>query len=244
MSRTKLFIGLALAAAVTPSLAMAGEASSGGWDWFAAPYLFASSVSTNLNEGGSSNADFSDIISKIDMAFQGHVEGQGDTFGAFGDLTYLSLSDSNTHPNFNTDASIKLSIVELAGVWNIEPEHFEGADLFAGMRHLKADADFTIDPTNSALPTTNIGITQNFSDFMVGARYNATLSDRWGLSLRADGGWGDTDGDYNLSAMLRYKLGGGSMSFGYRYMDLKFKANTDTVNIKLSGPVIAYVFGL
>jgi hypothetical protein len=257
MSRKPIFAALVMAAALSPSLAMAQDAavapetqetpSKDGWDWTFAPYLFASSVSTNLREDAppvGNESEFSSIISKIDMAGQFHLEGQGDRFGVFGDVTYLSLSDSNdSHPLFGTSSSIDVSIVEAAAIWNVEPSRYDGVDVFAGVRHLVTNVAVEIDPTNVALPTVDLKLDQSFTDFMVGARYNTTLSGRWGLTLRADGAWGDTDNDYNLSALLRYKMGNGSWAFGYRYMDLQVSKAGQHVDIALHGPVIAYSFG-
>jgi hypothetical protein len=54
---------------------------------------------------------------------------------------------------------------------------------------------------------------------MLGLRYRADLSDKWGYALRADGAWGDTEGSYNASALLLRRTGNGEWAFGYRYFD-------------------------
>lgn len=215
-----------------------------GWDWAVSPYLWATSISSNIKKDGAppvgSDADFDDIISKIDMAFQIHVEGQGDRFGAFADFTYLALSDSSERPAFTSDASLDTKIVEAAVVWNVEPTRFEGVDVFAGMRHLQVGTDVELDPVDPVRPNINLKMDQSFTDFMVGVRYNATLSDRWGLTLRADGGWGDTESDYSVSALMRYQLKSGSMVFGYRYMEIDVRGDSQKASLAMQGPVIAF----
>lgn len=225
--------------------APASTESSQGWTWAVAPYLWATTVKTNLREdappaGG--ETDFSDIISKIDMAFQIHVEGQGDRFGVFGDVTFISLGDEATHPNSTSESNLDVSIVELAGVWNVSPERFEGLDLFAGVRRLGTEADVRIDPTNPAIPTFEPGIDLALTDFMFGARYNATLSERWGATFRLDGSTGDTDGTLNASALLRYRMGNGSLIAGYRYMEVELGEGDRSLDLTLNGPIFAYTF--
>ena len=223
------------------------DSSGEGWDWTVTPYLWATSVSTNLLEDVpplENESEFSDLISKIDMAAQVHVEGQGDRFGIFGDLTYLSLSDDKDRTRYSSDTSIDTSLTEVAGVWNVDPKRYEGLDVFAGVRHIIVNADVELDPTDPALALVALKVDQSFSDFMVGARYSSTLSDRWGLTFRADGGWGDTDSDFNVSALLRYRVGKGSWILGYRYMDLQVSKAGRQLDLTLHGPVLAFSFGL
>lgn len=226
--------------------ASATDSGQEGWTWIAAPYLWATSVKTNLREdappaGGDS--DFSDIISKIDMALQLHVEGQGQRFGAFGDLTYLSLGDEATHANSSSESSLDVAIIELAGVWNLSPEHYEGWDIFAGIRHLGTEASVRIDPVNPAIPSFEPSIDVGLTDFMLGARYNATFSDRWGATFRLDGSTGETDGTINASALLRYKVSKGSWVLGYRYMEVELGEGDRSLDLTMDGPVVAFSFG-
>jgi hypothetical protein len=220
------------------------SASGQGWDWAVSPYLWATSISSDIRKDGAppvgTDADFDDILSKLDMAFQIHVEGQGDRFGVFADYTYLALSDSNERPAFTSEGSLDTSIFEAAAVWNVEPTRFEGVDVFAGLRHLQVGTDVELDPVDPTKPNINLKMDQSFTDFMVGVRYNATLSDRWGLTLRADGGWGDTESDYNVSALLRYQLKKGTMVFGYRYMEIGVRGDAQKVDLAMQGPIIAF----
>jgi hypothetical protein len=234
-----------VAATPTPESDSESESGSGhAWDWAVTPYLWVTSISADIKKDGAPpvgiEADFDDILSKVDMAFQIHVEGQGDRFGAFADFTYLALSDSNERPAFTSDSSLDTTIFEAAGVWNVEPTRFDGVDVFAGVRHLQVGTDVELDPVDPARPNINLKMDQSFTDFMVGARYNATLSDRWGLTLRADGGWGDTESDYSVSALLRYKLKKGTMVFGYRYMEIGVAGDSQTVDVAMQGPIIAF----
>lgn len=229
-----------------PETEAAPTATSEGWSWLVAPYIWATSVDTNLREDrppAGNDAAFSDIISKIDMVLQLHAEGQGDRFGVFGDLTFLSLSDNGTHRNATSESSLDVSIIELAGVWNVEPTRYDGLDVFAGVRRLGIDAGIRIEPNDPSIPSFEPDVDVGLTDFMVGARYNTALSEHWGATFRLDGSTGDTDGTINASALLRYQRGKGSWIVGYRYMDIELGEGTRSLDLTLSGPVFAYSFG-
>src|SRR4249919_3048799 len=80
------------------------------------------------------------------------------------------------------------------------------------------------------------------TDFMLGVRYTFAFGRNWGLTLRGDGSWGDSDGTWNASALAQYHLQHGSWAFGYRYLDVNLKPNGNRVSINMSGPVVGYAF--
>jgi hypothetical protein len=232
----------ALLAACPLSQAQASE-----WDWVFAPYLWGASVSTDLREDAppvGSDTSFSDVVSKLDLAFQGHVEGQGDRFGLFADLTYLDLSDDQDFTGLDTHTSINATITEVAGVWNVDPARYEGLDLFLGLRHTVADADIEFFPDNPLLPDAMVGMDQSYTDVMVGARYSAKLSEKWRGIVRLDGAWGDTEGSVNFNAMLGRKFSKGTLLFGWRYMDTDIEEAGTDISMTMSGPMFAYAYGL
>lgn len=234
----------ALALALVPTQKAQAEE---GWQWVAAPYLWGSSIKTDLNEDAPPVGDettFGDVISKLDMAFQMRVEGQGDRFGAFGDFTYISLSDSKGGAAFDTDASIETTMIDAGGVWNVSPERYDGLDVLVGLRYIKADFDLDIDPVNSALPSASTGMEESFTDGLVGLRYTAPLAERWKLISRVDGSWGQSDGTVNASLMAGYQMEKGSLMFGYRYMDMELGQNGRSLDVTMSGPVVAFAFDL
>lgn len=246
MNAKKMLAAL-LPVAMLTLLPAAQAHADDAWDWTVAPYLWASSIKTDLNEDVaplSSETYFSDIVSKIDMAFQIHVEGQGDRFGVFGDATFLSLSDSGSRDLYESDASLETTVLEAGGVWNVQPERYEGLDLLFGVRYAKVDLDAELDPTNPVLPTVGLGFEETFTDALLGVRYTARLSDKWTLISRVDGSFGQTDGTWNASMMAGYRMSKGSLMFGYRHMDLELGGSGRSLDVTMSGPVVAFAFGL
>jgi hypothetical protein len=226
-------------------LAPASAQESTGWDWQLTPYLWAPSISTDLREDAppvGSDVEFADIIDKIDGAFVGRAEGQGDNFGVFADLLFLSLSDDKQHTRTTTTSDLDSTIYEMAMVWSPGQERYRGVEVFGGLRYLDVDLTLEIDPIDPVYLTRTLEAERSYSDFMFGLRYRGDFSEKWGYSVRADGSWGDTEGSYNAIATLYRQTGNGEWSFGYRYFDTELRALNSTVTLTLNGPVVGYTF--
>jgi hypothetical protein len=220
-------------------------AQSNDWSWGITPYVWGASISTDLREDAppvGNETDFSSIIDKIDMAFMGHVEGQGQDIGLFADVLYLSLADDAQRRFSSTESDLDAMIYELAVVWSPGEMQNRGLELFGGLRYMEVDFQTQIDPVNPLLNTWGVELDRSYADAMIGLRYRADLSDKWGYSLRADGAWGDTEGSYNASAMLLRRTGSGEWAFGYRYFDTELKVRTSSLALQLHGPAVGYSF--
>lgn len=230
-------------------LASPAAASQERWNWIVAPYLWAIDVKTGVEapilepDGVVRRASFGDILDKFDGAFQLHGEGQGDRFGLFADFTYLGLSDEESRRLFRTKTDLDTRLFELASVWSPGAERFTGVDVFAGLRYIDLDITATITPTGPlGLPPNRLDASESFSDFMLGARYTWALTDRWGVTLRGDGSWGDTEGTWNASIVANYKMRSGAWFFGYRYLDVDANVRDVTTDLVIKGPEIGYGF--
>lgn len=219
-----------------------------GWDWMVAPYGWAASIGTDLQVrqppagGTSTDNDFDDIVDKFDGAFQIHIEGQGDHFGMFTDFTFLGLADEHDHPRFHTESDLDARLFELAAVWSSDNARYQGLDLFAGLRYIDVDLTVQLDPKNPLFDTATFDSGETFNDFMLGARYTWALSERWGVTLRGDGSFGDTDGTWNASAIANYKMKHGAWFFGYRYLSVEIESGDNRVDIMMNGPMVGYGF--
>lgn len=240
---------LGTALACLASLAPAAQAADGeGWEWIVAPYGWAASIGTDLQRrtppsgGVSTDTSFSDIVDKIDGAFQIHIEGQNEQWGMFTDFTFLGLADEHDRPRFHTESDLDTRLFELAAVWSPGEGRYRGWDLFAGLRYIDVDLTVRFVPTNPAFSPTTFDGSETYNDFMLGARYTWALSDRWGLTLRGDGSFGDTDGTWNTSAVASYRMKRGTWVFGYRYLSVELQTGDSDTDITMSGPMIGYGF--
>jgi hypothetical protein len=234
-------------AAVAMTFAAPQAFAAGDWEWYVAPYIWAAGISTDLSVdqppvNGSNDDSFSDVVDKLDGVFQAHVEGQNEQWGMFGDITYLGLASEEDRPAFRTETDTDLRLFELAAVWSPGEGRYQGWDLFGGLRYVDIDFSADFDPANPAFADSNFKFGESYSDFMLGARYTIPMSDRWSLTLRGDGSWGDTDGTFGASAMFAWKGDMGAWLFGYRYLSGEFKRDDADLDITLSGIQVGYGF--
>lgn len=228
--------------------ARAQSADNEGWKWIVAPYAWAVSFDSDLKRreppaGGSrDDGSFDNVLDKLDGAFQMHVEGQTDHWGVFADFTYLGLADEKTYRRFRTESDLDARLIEMAGVWSPDDERYRGLDVFAGLRYIDVDMTVNFHPTNPLFERTRFDGSKSFSDFMAGARYTLALSDRWGLTLRGDASFGDTEGTWNVSAVTNLKMKHGAWMFGYRYLSVKLQTGDTNTKLTMSGPMVGYGF--
>lgn len=232
------------------TLSPAAHASEGGgWDWIVAPYIWMVNIETDLNldvapPGGlDGDLNYPDVLSDLDGAFQLHAEGQGDDFGAFADFTFLGLADERDFDRFDTETDLDTRLFEAALVWSPGDDRYSGLEVFGGLRYVDLDTTFEFDPTNPAFETTTFDSGNSYSDLMLGARYTFDMSDRWGMTLRGDGSFGQTEGTWNASAIANFKTDSGAWFFGYRYLSGELELDSGrALDVTLDGFTLGYGF--
>lgn len=237
------FAGSMLALAAAPGNAASGDSLT----WVAAPYIWLPTVDASFNDrSGSGNPDVgegeSDIMDKLDGAFLGHLETQGDNWGVFSDMVFLGLGDDHNGTRVSTDSELDAGIYELAAVWSPGDERYRGFEVIGGIRYMTVDLQVDFDPVNPALASRSVNFDEDFTDFLIGARFTVPLSDNWNFAVRGDTSFGDSEGTWNVSGLFGRKLGSGSLVFGYRYFSAELKPNENTLDIDLYGPEIGYAF--
>ena len=234
-------VALCMMGASLPSHAAEGDE----WEWMVAPYLWAASIGTDFRTGqppAETDTSFPDIIDKIDGAFQIHAEGQGEQFGMFADYIFLGLEDDKDFTRIRTQADLDSQLFELAAVWSPGEGRYSGLDVFGGLRYVDVDLKVRFDPANPVFSSSERNFDKSYSDFMLGARYTWALSDRWGLTLRGDGSFGDTEGTWNASSFAQYRVKHGAWLFGYRYLSVEVETGNSNTDITMNGPVVGFGF--
>ena len=244
--RPVVIAGTLCVASLFPALASAADGE--GWEWSVAPYLWAVSINTDVTTGSppdggiSTDLDFDGVLDKFDGAFLIHAEGQEEHWGVFADFIFLGLADEHDQPRFRTESDLDARLFELAAVWNPGEGRYRGLDVFAGLRYIDLDLTVQFDPTNPVFSNSTFDGSESYNDFMLGARYTWALSDRWGVTLRGDGSFGDTEGSWNASAVANYRMTNGAWLFGYRYLTGELEAGDGNIDLTLMGPMIGYGF--
>lgn len=244
---------LLTAAILAAPMGMAQAAEGDSLTWTLTPYIFAPSIAVDLKTNPeidfddpniSSQSDFSDILDKIDMAFMGHLEAQGDSFGAFADVMYIDMGDNKNFDLFYTNSDLSAIVLDVAGVWSPGDGRYKGFEVIGGLRYIDLDFQANLVPNDPDFDPIRLDAGDSYSDFLIGARYIGDFNPKWGYALRADGSFGQTDGTYNLQALLTYKFTHGVLEGGYRYfdVDLPIGNNGGELDMTLNGVVVGYTF--
>ena len=86
-------------------------------------YLWGAGISGQATLGSKTvpqepvDADFDDLLDKLDACIQLHYEGVGEQWGAGLDFTYLKLSDTN---DANVSTTVKTTLTELFGLYRAD----------------------------------------------------------------------------------------------------------------------------
>ena len=240
-----------------------GKTHAEGVNWVVAPYLWGSdvglAVTVNDDPVLGTEAAFTDLVDKLDMAFMGHVEVQADRFGGFFDIIYIDLSDATTVDlgpggpilgEIALDTSLELNIYELGGYYRFPAANNQANfDLLLGGRKIEAgiDADVTL-PGPGEMPVQAV-IDNSETDIFGGARVVGNFNERWGYKARIDYGAGGSEGSLNALATVGYTFGESglfTLDFGYRYFSVEFEKGLDEgsakTEITMSGPVVGFIF--
>lgn len=219
----------------------ASAQDAGDYDWLGIAYLWASDIQVDA-KNASASVDFSDVLDKLEMAGQAHVEVQGDDLGGLIDVTFLGLGDRSSRPFVDLNADLDMILMDLALVFSPGAERLTGFEIFGGLRYIDADFRLVIDPAPPGPPEQIVGVDDTFSDLLVGARYIAPLSDRWRLTVSGDVSGADTEGTWSLGAFAGYGTGPHHFIAGYRHLEIEIRGRGDTVEQTFTGPVVAYGF--
>ena len=222
-------------------------AQDAGWDWMIEPYAWAASIGTDMRTitpptEGSSDTSFSDIVDKLDGVFMGRIEGRNDRYGAFVDFIYLGLAEGSDRRFLSTNTDLDTRLADAAFSLRVGGDRDAGLDVFAGARIIDMDLTTRFTPDNPAFQERTLDLDKTFTDLLLGGRYAWRPSERWGVTLRADGSLGQTQGTWGTSLLAGYRTGNGAWLFGYRYLEGEFGNGNLNVTLDLSGPVVGYGF--
>ncbi|UNK49796.1 hypothetical protein MNR01_01800 [Lysobacter sp. S4-A87] len=245
MKRTHLTT-LAATSALLAAIPLPSHAQDDGeWEWMVAPYLWAASVGTDLTTRfpvSTGGTRFPDLIDDIDGAFQAHLEVQNDSFGMFADFTYIGLGDNKDFERLSTDSQLDSYLFEAAAVWSPGEGRLKGIELFGGLRYIDVDLSVAFQPHDVQLGPLVLNPNDSYSDLMLGARYTWAFAERWRLTLRGDGSFGDTDGTWNASIVGQYHVKYGQWLLGYRYLSVEVEDERRKIDLTMSGPMVGFGF--
>lgn len=217
-----------------------------GFNWSITPYIWASDTSIDIslndvNLGG--DISFSDLLDVLDSAIMIHVEGGKGNWSAFGDFTYLEISDSTVRTLATIDVKNEQIFFD-AGVayW---PDGFGSPfSLFGGLRYTGFDTRLRFFGPGGTLLTERLS-DNDYYDALLGIRYRFALSDRWDLLTHGDLSFGDSEGTFILRANFGYTVGQRRLNrilFGYQYKEAEYKDGDLVTDWTFNGPMAGFNF--
>jgi len=201
------------------------------WNFELSPYLAMSSISGNsaVVTGAANTLDleFNNIVDALEFGAAAHFEGHhSNGWGFWIDYNYVSLGGTDTIPLGGAyilkEVDIKQSVFEGYGMYRQNLEN-GNIDYMAGIRRWKLKMDATLN-------TPNINNTNNdWTDFVVGARWTTNLSENWKFHVRGDIGAGGADFTATAAAGVRYSINEW-LDFDFQYKALWVDYTTGTPN--------------
>jgi hypothetical protein len=215
-----------------------------------APYLWGSSISGTSTVGVlpplDIDASFSDLFANLNFAASVHTEfWVGDWIFVI-DPTYLSLEmDIGLPPPLPQDTSLNMEV----DIWLVEAwvgyRLTEKWEAIGGARYQNQDISVNGLP-NPPFPD-DIGVSENWTDWFVGARFRTDLGEKWFMVLRGDVVVaGDSDTGWNASVFFNRhmgKKGNKALNLGYRYLVVDYNnAGTYRWDVTQDGPVLGFTW--
>ncbi len=214
------------------------------------PYLWGTSISGTSTIGMlpplDIDASFSDLFSNLNFAASVHTEfWVGDWIFVI-DPTYLSLEmDIGLPPPLPQDSSLAMDVdIWLVEAW-IGYRFTENWEAIGGARYQSQDISVNGLP-NPPFPD-NIGISENWTDWFLGARFRTDLGEKWFMIWRGDVVVaGDSDTSWNASVFFNRRVGkkgNKALNLGYRYFVNDYN-NTGSYrwDVTQDGPVVGFTW--
>lgn len=214
------------------------------------PYLWGQSLSGTSTIGAlpplDLDASFSDLLSNLNFAMSLHTEFVVNDWVFVIDPTYVVLEvDVGLPPPIPEDSSLKLDV----DIWLVEAwagyrfnEHWE---VIGGARYQSQDIVVNGLP-NPPFPD-NIGISEDWTDWFVGARFRTDLGEKWSMVFRGDTVVaGDSDTSWNASLFFNRQVG----KKGNKMLNLGYRVLVDDYNdpgnfrwdMTQDGPVLGFTW--
>ena len=174
------------------------------WDFVVAPYVLAPSIggTTTLGRvGGDVSIDPGDVWKNLNSGGMLRIEGRHETgFGFAMDYSFMDLGDGASSPIGDIRADYNQSVFEAVATYQMD-SNGDQVDLYAGLRHWDIDAKVSI-LTGPA--TGQVNHKANWTDPIIGLRWQRQLSPDWRLMMQGDVGAGESDFTWNAMGGLAY----------------------------------------
>ncbi|MBW9115482.1 hypothetical protein JNB88_17705 [Rhizobium cauense] len=220
-----------------------------GWEFTIAPYFWAAGISGNVRQFGlpevDIDADFGDILDKLDFAFMATAEARYDRFSLVGDVVYVKLGADAHTPRGLLANSVGVTAETFAGLVGagyavLEDQHGH-LDIVGGVKVWSVETNISFN--GGILAGVARDDSATWVDAVVGFRGNyfftpETYVTGWGLV-----GGGGADIDWDVGVGLGYKFNETiSAVAGYRALGVDYSNDGFVFDVVQQGPIIGVSF--
>lgn len=239
------------------------------WQWRATIYAWLPSLGgeTSFPPGGSGppiDISADQIISSLNFAFMGSLEGRKGPWGVATDVIYLDLGGSQKATRdfgigrielpASVDANLRLDVTgwvwTLEGSYAVVQQQQFTMDVLAGARMLDLEEGlrWSLNGDISSLPLPGRSGSSNVKDTLwdaiVGLKGRASFgTDRnWSVPFYVDVGAGDSDLTWQGVVGLAYAFNSVDVTAAWRYLDYDMGSHSPIQSINFNGPALGVSF--
>lgn len=217
---------------------------NGDWDFALAPfYLWAVTLDGDVEinqKGAKVKMDFDDIFDNLETIFIVHFESlYQDRLGIMFDINYIDMSDSGSTPLTDIKVDLTATVAELMGYrrWTSGKHSY---DLMLGVIYNRVEEEVDLIGTPISQD-----IDEDWLDPLIAARWQYSINDKWGLSLKAGiGGFGlSSDIIWEGMGVVQFKPWKNvGILAGYRAVGIDYETGSGSskfiYDVSMYGPVI------
>jgi hypothetical protein len=225
----------------------ARAADTADWHYTAGIYGWLPNIDIELQSGTKSKITQDDIISDLDMVFQGVVRAARGPWAFSTDIIYFDLSNDDHENRLELLNLRKITLQQALLTPNVgyrfldSSEHW--TEVYAGARYvsIKATLEFRQNPP---LEPRSFNESEKLDhwDGVLGLRGEYTLAANWFLAYEADIGTGQSDFVTNLLSGIGYRFGNLDAVAAYRYLHYDYGNNWVLKTETPSGPLVGVVY--
>jgi hypothetical protein len=258
-------------AGMLPATARA-QAATEDWKFEATVYGWFPAIGSDMSfptSGGpsidvSKRLSTNDVLDALKFAFFGSFEAKKGKYGFWTDVVYADLGgaktglrqvDSGLLP-VPVDLSANLSLDMKSWIWTVAGTYALAAtpeytmDVLGGARLLDMTntLDYAFSASAGGHPLGGLSGTaeasDNFWDAVVGlkGRANFGADRKWFIPYYVDVGTGQSQLTWQVSTGVGYQFDWGSVVATWRYLDYKFKSDSNIQSMSFNGPTIGVSF--
>ena len=215
------------------------------WRFQVTPYVWMTGLKGDLQlSPGLPNIHvsqpFSDVLSDLNAAAFLNGTARRDRYVLQADASYASVSSTTSLPlGLQARAKVRQSSLTLTGGYQWQPSPQDSLDAMLGVRgwHLRSSLQVA--------PLLSVHLSKSFVDPIVALRWRHQWNDRWSSLLYADaGGFGvGSESTWQVLATVNYQLRDSVyLSAGYRQLNVDYRNGSQSLNVRLGGPVLGATF--